>query len=227
MHKLKYVLWDLDGTIVDSENFDFKNRIFTTATARIGLRFDLEYQQFNGKEAKSIFNSILVKNCVDEHNRHLHDRYDEWYEDCVREIINSSHLVTLRSGVGEGFKKFGELGLCQGVVTSSRCDVANSYLKAHNLLQYIDLIVARGDVKVPKPSPEPYQMAVSRLGIRSNECIAIEDSNSGIASAKSAGISVIGWVEDHYNLAAENTPDFLIKDASFEGVYDTIISLMK
>ncbi len=59
------------------------------------------------------------------------------------------------------------------------------------MLKYFDFIVAAGDYTRSKPDPEPYSVAVQKCGFGKDECIAIEDSQRGLASALAAGIRCI------------------------------------
>jgi len=54
----------------------------------------------------------------------------------------------------------------------------------------------------PKPAPDVYLLAASRLGVRPEDCVVVEDSPAGAASALAAGMRVIGYVSGH---AAEDT----------------------
>ena len=221
MSELKAVLWDLDGTIVDSEAFAFKDKIFQIASRRLNLRFDLGYAEFKGKEASAIFATMLARN-GGETAENREEQFAAWYEYAVEAILANAGMVELRVGVAAGFKELNDLGLLQAVVTSSRADVAQCYLQTHGLAAYVDLLVARADVVNPKPDPEAYQLAVSRLGVSKDDCIVIEDSSAGIAAARAAGVSVIGWIDKEYQLMAGVQPDFLVTGDSFQEVLHVI-----
>jgi HAD superfamily hydrolase (TIGR01509 family) len=73
------------------------------------------------------------------------------------------------------------------LVTSSSRQTAERHLTAGGLRTHFDTILTRDDVVRGKPHPDLYLLAAERLGVRPQACIAIEDSNPGIASAHSAG----------------------------------------
>jgi beta-phosphoglucomutase-like phosphatase (HAD superfamily) len=54
-------------------------------------------------------------------------------------------------------------------------------------------IAARDEVKAPKPAPDVYLLAASKLSARPCDCLAVEDSPTGIAAARAAGMRVIGF----------------------------------
>jgi beta-phosphoglucomutase len=76
-----------------------------------------------------------------------------------------------------------------GVVTSSNIREVGSILESAGLLPVLDTIVHGGDVARHKPAPDPYLLAMERLGVRS--AVAVEDSAAGIASARAAGLDVV------------------------------------
>ncbi|MGE3819378.1 MAG: HAD family hydrolase [Isosphaeraceae bacterium] len=77
------------------------------------------------------------------------------------------------------------------VVTTTWRENARAVLGTVGLLDRIALIVAKEDVDQPKPHPEPYEEAVRRLGFPAGEVVAIEDTDSGMASALGAGLRVL------------------------------------
>jgi beta-phosphoglucomutase-like phosphatase (HAD superfamily) len=64
-------------------------------------------------------------------------------------------------------------------------------LKASGLLQHFEFIVAKEDVTAPKPDPEGYRLALAKLDLPPSEVVALEDSPTGLAAAKAAGLRVI------------------------------------
>ncbi|OGA51303.1 MAG: hypothetical protein A3F74_08020 [Betaproteobacteria bacterium RIFCSPLOWO2_12_FULL_62_58] len=59
------------------------------------------------------------------------------------------------------------------------------------LLKYINFVLTSGDYDNPKPHPEPYLKAVERAGVAKEACIAIEDSERGLAAATAAGLKCV------------------------------------
>ena len=76
-----------------------------------------------------------------------------------------------------------------GVVTSSNIREVGGLLEAAGLMPYLDTVVHGGEVKRHKPAPDPYLLALERLGVKT--ALAVEDSKAGIASARAAGLDVI------------------------------------
>jgi HAD superfamily hydrolase (TIGR01509 family) len=78
-----------------------------------------------------------------------------------------------------------------GVVTTTWRGNVETVLKASGLLGAFEFIVGKEDVSKPKPDPEGYRLALAKLGLSASEVVAIEDSPTGLASARAAGLRVI------------------------------------
>jgi HAD superfamily hydrolase (TIGR01509 family) len=77
------------------------------------------------------------------------------------------------------------------IVTSSSRRTANAHLRLAGIHDRFDAILTRDDVVKGKPSPELYLLAASRFGVTPEACVAVEDSNHGVASAIAAGAITI------------------------------------
>lgn len=194
----KYILWDLDGTIVESENSDFKREMFASASKKIGLHFDLQPQEFIGHEARNIFARMLEKNNIKNTDDYF-SHYESWYENAVDFIKKNVQEIKPRENVIEIWQQCFSAKIKQAVVTSSRSDVAQAYLQNIGLFSLCETLVCVDDVVQAKPSPLPYLTAVKNLQANVASCIAIEDSASGIHSATEAGIFTVAWVTDTEN----------------------------
>ena len=100
-----------------------------------------------------------------------------------------------------------------GVVTSSRKDHFDLIHRTSGLLEYFDFVLTADDFRRVKPDPEPYLLAVARSGIDPGACMAIEDSERGLQSATSAGISCIV------------VPTALTRGGSFAGAHRILESI--
>jgi HAD superfamily hydrolase (TIGR01509 family) len=78
-----------------------------------------------------------------------------------------------------------------GIVTSSRKEHFELIHQSSDLLKYFNFVLTGDDYTTFKPNPDPYLLAVKKSGFQKEECIAIEDSERGLRSAKSAGIGCI------------------------------------
>jgi len=201
----KYILWDLDGTLVESEDVAFKSEIYRHAGAKLNLAFHLEPEELAGHEGRTIFPLLLERNKITDAENHA-ALYNEWYEEVFGLIFSHADKIEPRENVCEIWRKCTEKGIKHAVVTSNRSDVAMAYLKKINLLPLCETLVCIDDVSEPKPSPMPYLTALKKLNISRKDCLAVEDSVPGITSAAKANIYTIAWVKD------SSHPKFSIAD---------------
>ena len=74
------------------------------------------------------------------------------------------------------------------VVTSSQRQHFDTMHADISLTRYFEFVLAREDCGKTKPNPEPYLLALERLGMRAESCVAVEDSERGLAAARAAGL---------------------------------------
>ena len=96
--------------------------------------------------------------------------------------------IPLRPGARELVTYLAEENVPQAVATSSHRATVERYLGRAGLLDRFAAIVFREDVENPKPAPDPFLAAAAKLGLAPADCLALEDSDHGIAAAHAAGI---------------------------------------
>lgn len=176
----------MDGTLVDTEPYwlEAESAMVHAAggvwTAEDGLQL-----VGSGLERSAlILQSRGVELSVEEIIQHLTDR--------VRSRIGEQ--PPWRAGARELLIELKEAGIPTALVTMSRRRMALGVAQALGFealgLEGFDLVVAGEDVENAKPHPEPYLLAAARLGVDISECVALEDSEPGVASAVAAGATV-------------------------------------
>ena len=182
--KKKAVLWDNDGVLVDTEILYFRATKQAFSTVGIELTAEL-YHRFFLKESSgtlllAIGNGISAKAAAG-----LRDERNRIYAQMLQtETINRSGVEETLTALRKKVK--------MGVVTSSHKDHYKMIHDRTGFDRFFDFVITGDDVAETKPSPEPYLMAVQRAGCTPQECVAIEDSERGLLSAKAAGIEC--WV---------------------------------
>ena len=111
-------------------------------------------------------------------------------------FLDSVHLVEPFEHVVEVARAFhGRLPLA--IVSGGPRSSVVASLKAVGIDDLFDLVVTADDVETGKPAPDGYLQAMRDLGVDAEHCVAYEDSGSGMASARDAGIPVIVDVRLH------------------------------
>lgn len=185
---MKAVVWDLDGTLVDSEPLHFA---LTKDVCRAhGIRMTAaSYRRFVGMTAPEIFRVVIRENGLDLNAADLVAEKAAGY-------ARRSDLLRARPQAIETWRRLEALGVRQAVVSNADRLVCQINLAAIGLARPGLITVARNDVRVGKPGPEPYLRAAYLLGERPEDCVAVEDSPTGAASALAAGLTTLYWPQD-------------------------------
>lgn len=180
------VIFDNDGLLLDTESvwtraerdlFERRGRSFTPAHKR----------ELVGTSAE-IAGGILERR-LDEPGQ-AEALVEELNELVVAEL---EHGVEAMVGARELLYRLRERGTPIGLVSNSPLRFVQRSLEIVGFDDRFDVILSAHEVEAPKPSPAPYLEACRRLGVGAGpEVIALEDSPTGVAAARAAGLTVIG-----------------------------------
>ena len=183
MNQLQAVLWDLDGTIVDTEPYWFEAEYAVVAA---------HGDSWSDEHARAVVGFDLLDSgrYMIEHGgvRLTPHEIVEMMLDSV--VTNIKRSVPWRPGARELLADVRESDIPTALVTMSWRRFANEVMEALPAGAF-DVSVVGDDVERGKPHPDPYLLAAERLGVDITRCIAIEDSPTGVASALAAGATVL------------------------------------
>lgn len=184
------VLFDLDGTLVDSERLwaDALSRLmveegisFSTAQC-LELAYGLAWVNVFHKLQKQ-WPEVFEAYTSSDIEMRLSWHYKQLCDDDLP-VIQGSYDLLLR---------FSDAGYTLGIVSGSPRDAIENALRKLDIVERISVIVSSDDVTYGKPHPESYQTAMSRLGVTPESCIVFEDSNVGTRSARAANIYTVAY----------------------------------
>ncbi|MCI6001709.1 MAG: class IV adenylate cyclase [Tenericutes bacterium] len=188
-NKLSAILFDLDGTLIDSEQKFFESfRHVISLRYNYNISYD-EYESFELKQNAKLIINLKNKGIIDERESDeiiMRDVYLE-YEKKFMDLLDKNE-VSLNF---ELLKQLKNKGLRLALVSTSRKKFIDMLLAKLNIENLFEIVISREDVKNLKPSPDAYIMALNQLNISSDCCIAFEDSERGIVASKKANIKTI------------------------------------
>jgi HAD superfamily hydrolase (TIGR01509 family) len=171
---------DLDGTLADS--LSVMQAVFVAFHARYGLTCtDADFELANGPPLSEIVGGLR--------SRHgLPGTRDELLAEYWRLIDAEFAGVAAVEGAEELLRVASERGWISAVVTSSSERLAREWLRHRALDGYVSDVIGAESVHEGKPSPVPYRLALDRTGAEVGASLAVEDSRSGVTSARGAGL---------------------------------------
>jgi HAD superfamily hydrolase (TIGR01509 family) len=125
------------------------------------------------------------------------------------ELIESGQLP-LRPGIHRFMKEAMEAGLIVGVCTTSNEQAAKAITgKILSDIKF-DIVLAGDVVSKKKPDPEIYNLALSKIGLKPDECVVVEDSKNGVLAAKAANMNVVVTTNYYTEKEDVNSGDIIV-----------------
>jgi HAD superfamily hydrolase (TIGR01509 family) len=180
------VLWDMDGTLLDSEEYHWQSWRDTMAEEG----FPLTREQFRstfGQRNDAILQTWMGAGITLEEVQRIGDTKEESYRRLVRQLG-----VSPLPGAGEWVKRLNEEGWLQAVASSAPRANVEVVAEVLGLADYFSAIVSAEDVERGKPDPQVFLTAASHLGADPACCIVVEDAAAGVEAARRAGMKNIG-----------------------------------
>jgi HAD superfamily hydrolase (TIGR01509 family) len=202
---LRAVLWDLDGTLVDSADLHWQSWRDTLAAEghRITHR---QFLETFGQKNDRILPGWLGEDTPLARIRRVGDAKEAEYRRLVE-----VHGVTPLPGAAAWIRRLHAAGWKQAIASSAPKANVVVMLRVLGVDSALDAIVAAEDVTRGKPDPEVFLAAAAAVGAPSQRCVVVEDAAAGVEAARRAGMKVIG-VNHEMSLAAD------VVVASLEGL---------
>jgi HAD superfamily hydrolase (TIGR01509 family) len=180
------VLFDCDGTLMDTEP------CWSAALAELFARNGVPWKP----EDKAHYMGGTVRAMADRAANVFGDTsradvLEMELLDLVVESVDGSVATPLLPGALELLTTLGSL-VPTAVVSNSPRRVLDIVLERGGLSPLVRFTVAAEDPPRPKPAPDPYLMACAHFGVSASRCLAVEDSPTGLASARAAGLFTVG-----------------------------------
>ncbi len=187
MDRIKAILFDHDGTLVDSEPVHYQMWAEILGAYGVTLGIDEYARHYAGipttTNAGKLINDypalpLSASTLIDAKNN------------ATRDFLSRS-AFPLMPGARQAIDYFHGRALKMAIVTGAGADGVQATVRANQLDEHISVAVSGDDVNTSKPAPDCYLLALQKLGVDSSECIAIEDTENGVTAATRAGIACL------------------------------------
>ncbi len=205
---LHAVIFDLDGTLVDSEQYGHRVA-FNDAFEAFGLPDRWTPERYRDLLAvtggeRRLFGWLSGpgSSCAERPEaarRELAAALHRWKTGRVQEMATAGSIPA-RAGVGEWLEELAGRGVRLAVATTGSRQWAIPLLDKVFGPGRFEVVVAGDDVARRKPDPEAYLLALTRLGLDPAEAVAVEDSGPGWVSARDAGLTCVVVANDETDL---------------------------
>lgn len=180
------IIFDLDGTLIDSERVSFEEFQKMCATF--------------GREFTSVEHAILMGRSGEENNRTFRERFNVPVTDeqmiAVRETIRARMIgggeSVLKPGVRDFLQALVSAGYRLGIATASSPTYRETILTSTGIIGFFEGFVSGEEVAMPKPAPDIYLAVAKKFGVDPTRCLAVEDGIAGIESGRAAQMDVLG-----------------------------------
>lgn len=189
----KAVIFDLDGTLIDSMwmwrdiDIEYLGRFGIPLPET--LQKDISGMSFS-ETAVYFKETFGIPDSLDEIKK-------TWNE---MAFYKYTHEVPLKPGALEFLKRLKAQGIRTGIATSNSRELVEAVVKSLNISEYMDEIHTSCEVEKGKPAPDIYLLVAEYLGVKPEECLVFEDIPEGLLAGKRAGMEICA-VEDAFSVS--------------------------
>lgn len=195
-HK-RAVIWDLDGTLIDSSQLHWEAWQGVTAAENIPLTYEQYVADF-GKRNDEILRGRMGADLSDEFIARVSLAKEEVYRGLIR-----TKGLDLLPGARYWLERLKAEGWLQALGTSAPRGNIDAAFAALGIGEYFDAAISSEEVRAGKPEPDVFLTAAAKLGVAPSDCIVIEDAPAGVEAARRAGMKSIGVLTTHRELKAD------------------------
>lgn len=184
MNDYKAVIFDLDGTLVDS--------------MWIWEQIDIDFLKDRGHELPKDLQKDIEGMSFSETAQYFKTRFN--LEEDLETIKSiwidmATHLyankIKLKKGIQELLDLLKEKNIKMGIGTSNSRELAEEVLKQNGVRDYFEVLITSCDVKKGKPEPDVFLRAAKEMNMPPDLCLVFEDTHAGVLAGKAAGMDVI------------------------------------
>lgn len=180
---IEAVLWDLDGTLIDTEPLYF--RVIAEVCGHFGHAFTkADNEQLFGRDGAATCSYLMTRFALPLTREALAQQISERFMATVGAEHGRTEAVAL-------VRALAARAVPQACVSNSPTRMIRHHIGLLGIADAFACLVGRDLVARGKPHPDPYLHACAELGVAPQACIAVEDTPTGVAAARAAGVTVI------------------------------------
>lgn len=185
-HPFEAIIFDLDGTLIDTETMDFEacQLLYRELGANLSLEYWAERIVGVTDGYDELFDELILTSSNGLTKEKLWQRLHQLWDLTLPRM-------KLMPGVNLLLPQLQAAGYPLGLATASDQAWVKRWLNHFNLTAYFQAIATGDEVSRNKPAPDVYLLAANHLGVKPERCLVFEDSWAGSCSAKAAGMTVV------------------------------------
>jgi HAD superfamily hydrolase (TIGR01509 family) len=201
--KIKAVIFDMDGVLIDAKDWHYE--ALNKALSIFGLTISRHDHLITfdglstGQKLKMLSKTYVLPETLHSFINEMKQQYtmDITHQLCKPVFHHQYALAKLK-----------ENGYQLAVASNSIRNTVKVMMEKSALVEYLEFYLSNQDVSNGKPDPEIYNLAIQKLGLRPEECVIVEDNENGIKAAKASGAHVLK-VETIHDVNFDNITDFI------------------
>lgn len=184
--KIKAVIFDMDGVLIDAREWHYEslNKSLNLFGGFIS-RYD-HLVTFDGLPTKD---KLAMLSKTGEFPKGLHGLVNDLKQQYTLELVYTSCKPVFQQQYA--LSKLHKEGYRLAVCSNSVRKTVEIMMEKAALINYLEFFLSNQDVKLAKPDPEIYNLAIQRLGVMPEECLIVEDNEHGVKAATASGAHIL------------------------------------
>lgn len=199
--KFKGILFDLDGTLIDTSNLIIRSFQHT---------FNVHYGRSLTNEEIYAFFGKPLKAAMEHYGPDKVAELTKTYREF--NLAHHDQLTTGFAGIPETIQKLYNAGILMAIVTSKTKNTAIRGLKLFDMDKCFPVVIGHEECQKHKPDPEPVMLALEKIKLAPTDCLMVGDSPFDLASARAAGVktAAVRWTEVAWTSLLAEKPDYIL-----------------
>ncbi len=190
----RHIIFDCDGVLVDSEPLSMRADVLLLREYGIHMTEQEAHRRFVGKTFQAMLDELAVELGI-AISATLTGQKDDLIEAMYRKELQ------IVPGVAGMLDELQRSGLSFSIASNSPKRRVELALDLTNIADFFDAITTKEDVDRAKPAPDVYALAAQLSGFATTQCMAVEDSTTGVTAAVAANLKTVGFTGTHHEPA--------------------------